>query len=339
MKKLRVVQLGIDHDHALVTAKSLQRLSDIFELVGFSRCGSKRDTGDTFSAIPEYTPEELLSLPDIDAAIIETYELDLTRYAKMALERGLHVQMDKPGCANAEEFDAMVDYAEEHNLTFCTGYMYRYNPLVIELKQKIKSGELGDIISVEAHMDCLHMPEKRQWLKDFPGGMMFFLGCHLVDLIYSIKGTPEKVIPYNRCTGANGVTADDYGFVLFEYDTGISFAKTNAMEPGGFMRRQLVVTGTKGTYEIKPLEFYEPGLVDDFMFSQKCETYVDKNGGAPWGDHRPWVKSEMFNRYDNMLRSFAAIVRGEIENPYPYEYEKKLHRLVLSACGVDVDYK
>jgi hypothetical protein len=40
-----------------------------------------------------------------------------------------------------------------------------------------------------------------------------------------------------------------------------------------------------------------------------------------------------------MMRSFAQMVLGEKENPWSYEYELQLYRIVLAACGVDIDYK
>ena len=79
--------------------------------------------------------------------------------------------------------------------------MYRYNPYIKELKEQVKCGELGDIISVEAQMSCIHPASTRQWLDTFSGGMMFYLGCHLVDLILSIQGKPKRVIPLNKCSG------------------------------------------------------------------------------------------------------------------------------------------
>ena len=100
----------------------------------------------------------------------------------------------------------------------------------------MRAGELGRILSVEAQMNCSHPAEVRQWLQDFPGGMMFFLGCHLVDLILQLKGMPDNIIPLNRCTGMDGVTAQDFGMAVFEYPDGISFAKTSACEKGGFLR-------------------------------------------------------------------------------------------------------
>jgi hypothetical protein len=37
-------------------------------------------------------------------------------------------------------------------------------------------------------------------------------------------------------------------------------------------------------------------------------------------------------RYDAMFRAFAAYVSGEKKNPYNYEYERELHKLILKAC-------
>jgi len=42
------------------------------------------------------------------------------------------------------------------------GYMYRFNPQIQEALAKVRSGVLGNIYSVEAHMDCKHPAEVRQ---------------------------------------------------------------------------------------------------------------------------------------------------------------------------------
>ena len=43
--------------------------------------------------------------------------------------------------------------------------------------------------------------------------------------------------------------------------------------------------------------------------------------------------SETFDRYTDMLTSFAAMVRGEKQNPYTLDYELELYKTVLKACG------
>ena len=48
-----------------------------------------------------------------------------------------------------------------------------------------------------------------------------------------------------------------------------------------------------------------------------------------------YVLSPQLGRYDEMMLDFAAFVRGERKNPYSYEYELGLQKLVLQACGIE----
>jgi predicted dehydrogenase len=209
--------------------------------------------------------------------------------------------------------------------------MYRYNPAVKYAMELAKSGKLGDIYAVEAHMDCLHPKKKREWLGQYKGGMMFFLGCHLVDLIIQFKGFPDKVIPMNCATGIDGVDSEDYGFALFQYKDGVSFAKTCAAEVNGFERRQLVICGSKGTVEIKPLEKYPVQHPNRAMNSYIHVTYIED--AVSWNDCGKDITFESFDRYDAMMQDFAKQVRGEKEANYSYDYELELFRHVLKASG------
>ncbi len=211
-----------------------------------------------FKGYPTLTLKEVLSDESIEAVFIETEECHLTKYALMAARAGKHIHMEKPGSQDKKAFAQLIDTVKKNGKIFHTGYMYRYNPEIIKLIDKVKRGELGEIIGVEAQMNSLHERPVREWLSKYDGGIMFYLGCHLIDLILTIQGTPEKIIPINRKTGLDGIDSTDFGFVLFEYERGISFAKSCSCEQGGFDRRELVVKGTKGTVELKPLEIIQP---------------------------------------------------------------------------------
>ena len=99
-------------------------------------------------------------------------------------------------------------------------------------------------------MSCLHTKELREFLSNFPSGEMFFLGCHLIDLIVQIMGVPDEVLPLSLSSGKDGVCTDDIGMAVFKYKNGIATAKVNGTEVGGFSRRQLVIAGEKGAYLI-----------------------------------------------------------------------------------------
>ncbi len=336
MRTIRVAQIGIGHDHACDAFKTLKKQTDLYEVVGYYvppiEAEKYPERMSVFGDTPQITPEQILADNSIEAVVIETEEVSLTDYALRCAKAGKHIQMDKPGGLDPDAYEEMLRIMKQKGLVFHTGYMYRYNHAVMKVMDMVKNGDFGEIFSVEAHMNCRHNPEKRQWLEPFPGGMMFFLGCHLVDLIYGILGVPEEIIPMNMSTRIDGVTAEDYGFAVFKYKNGISFAKTCAEEMGGFARRQLIVTGEKRSVTVCPLEMYAPGTA--LLYSDTVE-YTNPN----WTNTGTQTRTEPHDRYEDMLSSFAAIVRGEKKNPWSYEYELQLYRIVLAGCGVDIDYK
>ena len=331
MKPIKIAQIGTSmNSHGNSIWNSMKKQPELFELVGYAFPENEREKFQKnmkdFAGYREMTVDEILSDPEIEAVAVETEEIYLTKYALMVARAGKHLHMEKPGGVGYEAFRELVGILKEKNLAFTLGYMYRFNPKVKEAFDKVGRGELGEIYAVEAHMDCKHTAEVRDWLKAFPGGMLYFLGCHLIDLIYRIQGEPSEILPLSCATGFDGAEGKDYGMAVFKYPRGISFAKTSASESGGFLRRQLVICGEKGTIEIKPLEV----LAQGGQYTVLSENYSDA-----W--HTPWKteRSEIYDRYDAMMQNFAEIVRGK-ENPYTYEYELGLYRLLLRACGVEV---
>ena len=333
MKKIKIAQIGTSrYSHGNSIFASLCKQTELFEVVGYALPENEREKFPNnmpcFDGYREMTVEEILSDPEIEAVAVETEEVYLLKYAKMVAKAGKHLHMEKPGSPNLEDFRELVALLKEKNLAFTLGYMYRFNPKVKEALARIRSGELGEIFAVEAQMSCKHPKEMRQWLEVFPGGMTFFLGCHLIDLVYQIQGEPKEILPLSCSTGIEGVTAADYGMAVFKYENGVSFIKTCDNEIGGFLRRHLIVTGEKGSLEIKPLEYY-PALPES---DKQTVTMSECFNTAAWQAEWTSSTSAEFDRYDEMMQNFAEIVRGK-ENPFGYDYELKLFEMILKACG------
>lgn len=332
MKKIRIAQIGTGHLHAGACFKTLRNRPDLFEIVGIAEPVPERVCRLTERAvyhdIPVYTAEELLAMEDLDAVTIETDEVYLTKYALAAAERGLHVHMDKPGGIELADFEKLIATAKKNHTIVHLGYMYRYNPYVQQILEEVKRGDFGEIFCVEAQMSGHVDVELRKWMKTFPGGMMFFLGCHLIDLLLLLRGQPDEIIPFNRVTGHDGLDTTDYGMVVFSYPNGISFAKSNASEIGGFTRRQLVVCGTKKTVELKPFET----LVEGGQVTDKTEYLTEA-----WFEKGTPSQTPVFDRYDAMMESFAKMAAGEKENPFTLDYELELYRTILKSCGVQIE--
>ena len=327
MKKIKIAQIGTSkYSHGNLIWKTLLDNDNLFEVVGYALPENEKikfpEQVKAFEEYKEMSVEEIINNPDIDAVAVETEEIYLTKYALMVAKAGKHLHMEKPGGTNLDEFKELVQILKEKNLAFSLGYMYRFNPTIKDAIKKIHEGKLGKIISIEAQMNCKHNKETREWLNNFPGGMMFFLGCHLIDLIYQIQGTPLEIIPLNCSTNIENVNSKDFGMVIYKYSEGVSFAKTSASERGGFLRRQLVITGEKGSIEIKPLEVDLGGI--QYTISHE---YYDLDWHKEWDEH----KSNLHHRYNDMIVNFYEIIRGK-NNPYSYEYELELYKLLLKSC-------
>lgn len=344
MKKIKIIQIGVGHDHALPNFRCVASMSDTFELVGFVRVkgeeGLKPDFNKNFEHIPELTPEEAVAIPDLEAALIETEDLKLVSYARIAAQNGLHVFMDKPGSQSTEDFEEMLSVILKNQKVFSIGYVYRFHPLIQKTLSQVKDGKLGKIYSVEAHMSRDDKDEKRRWLEQFDGGMTFFLGCHMIDLIHLFMGTPEKITVLNTCTTPEKHKANDLGMAAFSYPEGMSFFKVSAAEPGGFMRRQLVVCGSLGTVEIRPLEEHWKER-EYYCISQSISSFrTDKDVPLKWGDKGQTETCAPYHRYRAMFADFARRITKELPSTREELLrEARVHRILLACCGIDCDFK
>ena len=329
MRKIRVAQIGTSrYSHGNDIFKAMKNNPDIFEVVGYAFPENESEKFPErvkcFKGFPEMTVEEILADKTIEAVSIEVEEMHLTKYALMAAKAGKHIHMEKPGGLSLEDFTELIDTVKKNGTVFHTGYMYRYNPAIKDIIRRVKCGEIGELISVEAQMSGYRGFEQTDWLRTFGGGMMFYLGCHLIDLVLTIMGTPKRIIPINKSSGLHNTEAKDNSFALFEYDTGASFVKTTQAEMGGFLRRQLVITGTRGKFEVRPLEVT---VKYPMQYTEYNECF-DDDWNSPGENHR----SEIHDRYSDMMRSFSKMAAGEMENPYTLDYELSLFETILKCC-------
>lgn len=329
MRRIRVAQIGTSkYSHGNEIFGAISSLEDAFEVVGYAMPENERekfpDKMKRFKPYREMTVDEILADGSIEAVIIETEEIYLTKYALMAARAGKHIHMEKPGGLSLTDFENLIDTVRRNGTVFHTGYMYRYNPAIKDIVTRVKGGEIGDVISVEAHMSGYRGRAQTEWLKTFRGGMMFYLGCHLIDLVLTLQGEPKRIIPFNKPTGTHESEAEDFSFAALEYEKGVSFVKTTQAEMGGFLRRQLVITGTRGKFEIRPLEI-------TVKYPLQYTEYTECKS-EDWNDPGVKHKSEIHDRYSAMMRSFAEMVSGEKNNPYTLDYELTLFKTVLKCC-------
>lgn len=331
MKKIAVVHFGIAHDHSPWVLEAARRYPDVFDVVGIcepdEKIRNRFGNHPSYDGLPFISENELYRRNDIDAVFCESQELRSVSDAQRCMEHGLHVHLDKPGGIELKSFEKLAELADKKNLTLHMGYMYRYNPAMKYVREAVQLGRLGKITGIDASFSIQHSAVKREWLSQFPGGMMFYLGCHSIDMILQILGEPERVVSFNHSSGNDDINSYDTSFSVLDYSGCACSVRANATEANGYYKRTLKVVGTKGSIEIQPLE--TPTIVREAM--------IKDGENNPWHDYSYSVFPGYPNgRYDDMMLEFAACVRGEITNPYSLQYEVAVQKTLLKACGVQI---
>ncbi|MFA6286733.1 MAG: Gfo/Idh/MocA family oxidoreductase [Opitutaceae bacterium] len=327
-RKIRIGQLGIGHLHAY-KIQTLRQFPEVFDMVGVAEDDPQQRAAfghhEMYKGLRWMSGDELLSLPDLDAVLVETEEHDLVPTAMRCIRAGKHIHLDKPGGESLPPFQELLAEAEKRGLAVQMGYMYRNSPAVQFCIDAVKAGLLGNISTFDAVMSRHDDDELRRVIKTFKAGAPYIFICHLIDLAVIMLGAPNRIIPLLTCTKDDGVV--DNGLAVMEFPQGCTATlRTSIVEVGGFERRNLVICGDKGSLVVQPLEL-QGNRAGGKVFLNLLENSGDFQKGLQ-EVHQPPLKG----RYDDQLLEFARIVRGEITNPYSYGHELLVQQCLLEAC-------
>ncbi|RLS42525.1 MAG: gfo/Idh/MocA family oxidoreductase [Planctomycetota bacterium] len=326
--RIKVGQIGVSHGHA--NKIGVYRKSDDYEVIGIVepnlQLRAKAEKNPAFQGVKWITMEELLGTPGLQAVLIETPIRDLLPNARVCLEAGKHVHIDKPAGDNLDEFKQVLELAEQKQLLVQMGFMYRYNPGVVMLREFLQQGWLGEIFELHTVMSKSVGPDERKALAEYPGGTMFELGCHLIDLVVKLLGVPEKVTPFPRHSASVPDGLLDNMLAVFEYPRATASVRTSVIEIEGGERRHLTVCGTEGTFHIQPLD--NPSV--KVSLSQPRGKYVKGT------QH---VELPKYARYVADARDMAGIIRGDKKSDYSPGHDLAVQTAVFQACGLPLSAK
>jgi predicted dehydrogenase len=325
--RIRIGQIGTGHAHAGGKMDTMRK-SDDFEVVGIVEAEPGRravaESVKTYAGLKWMSEEELLGTPGLQAVAVETEVRDLVPTALRCIAAGKHIHLDKPAGESFRAFKQLLDEATRRKLTVQMGYMLRYNAALQLCHRLLGDGVLGDVFSIDAVMSKALAGAGRKSLLPYRGGSMFELGCHVIDAVVWMMGRPSKVTAYTRSSPTPDGFADNQLAVL-EYPKAAVAVRSTLLEVEGNSRRQFVVCGTRGTFDIRPLEPPEARLALDASHGEYRKGYQDLKFPKQAG------------RYDGDFADLAKIIRGEKASSFPPEHDLAVHETVLLASGMPID--
>lgn len=243
------------------------------------------------------TMEELLQQDDIELVVITSPNETHFPYAKMAMEAGKNVVLEKPFANTAAEALELVDIAKATGKTCAVYHNRRYVADFLTMKQIHEQKLLGELHEFEAHYDR-YRPDPRTYglwrEKPIPGSGVFYdLGSHLLDQSLQLFGHPKFILADIRKQKPYSVV-DDY------FDVRLDYGFLKVLVKSGMLVREMgpryMMHGTKGSF---------------IKYGEDLQEELLKSGNLPLGED--WGKEP-----ESQYGLIHTEIDGKlIREPYP----------------------
>jgi predicted dehydrogenase len=156
---------------------------------------------------PYHTLEDMLAEAQLDAVVVALPTSLHASAARAVFDAGLHLYLEKPLAASLDDAAAVVHAWRACGRVGVMGYNCRANPLLLRLRELVRSGRAGNVIylrSVFATAMRLLPEWKRQ--RASGGGALLDLAAHHIDLIRFLT---DREILRVRATASSRVSEHD----------------------------------------------------------------------------------------------------------------------------------
>lgn len=138
--------------------------------------------------------EEMLEDPQVELVYVATPHSHHYEHAKLCLEHGKHVLVEKAFTVNATQAEELIRIAEEKNLLLAEAIWTRYMPCRKMIDDIIESGVLGKVTSLTANLGYPLAEVERMQRPELAGGALLDLGVYPINFaLMAFHGEVERI--------------------------------------------------------------------------------------------------------------------------------------------------
>jgi predicted dehydrogenase len=283
--------------------------------------------------------QALLADKSIDAVILTTPHSMHAEQVIAAAQAGKHVFCEKPFTLTKRQAEDAVAAVRKAGVTLGLGYNRRFHPEMTKLRERIRSGDLGTILHVEATMTfpnalALSPAHWRAHKDETPCGGLTPMGVHAVDGMIDLCGDIDHVFcqSFKRVVT---IESDDTTSILFRMKGGMSgYLGTMTATGPGF---SFQVYGSKGWVRLEGVTHVAGASSDE----RRTRLFGACKFQPVKGDAQVWQAAAL----DVSRVALEAFVRAAEGGPaYPISFDQMIHgaavteAIVKSAASEKVEH-
>jgi len=135
------------------------------------------------------SPEQLVQDPEIDAVFVLTNLETHLSLARLALEAGKHVLVEKPLCSSQQEVEQLIEIAARSGKHCVPGHNMIHEDSLRRARSLIRNGDLGQVVSCYVMYNIYHSDERAGTL---PGVVRHLLTHPLYTMMFLV-GRPKRI--------------------------------------------------------------------------------------------------------------------------------------------------
>ena len=222
MKK-KFILLGIDHPHCNAMINAIALRNDIEFTAVAQETSPFADEFATESGVKCYRKYlDALDVEKPDIVGIAMYNGARGEFIYEALSRNIPVITDKPLCLSMADFKRIKNMVNKKNTPLCMMLTCRSNPAYVAMKNAVRDGLIGEVLSVDAvRYYALNRPSRQAWMfnRKSYGGPGIDILIHDYDLARWVTGIDWPDIVLNEYRSGH-VSDEDFsdGANINSYD-------------------------------------------------------------------------------------------------------------------------
>lgn len=189
--------------------------------------------------------QRLIESFDVDAIYLPLPPALHYKWAKMALENGKHVFVEKPSTTRLADTDSLIQIASRNGLALHENYMFVFHNQLKALDDVLKSGEIGDVRLYRISFGFpLRAKSDFRYNKALGGGALLDAGGYTMKYANYLLGNSAKVVTAHA-NYIDGFEVEMFGSCTMVNDEGITAQLAFGMDND--YKCEVEIWGSKGT--------------------------------------------------------------------------------------------